>query len=82
MQQEYPSGFHLPVQRSRKCRSALQVIFGAALLLAGGTSLSPAAGRPAPPDANALVKKMVALYKQAIAVEADFEAHIVQLRGS
>lgn len=56
------------------------VTLGAALVLT--PALTAAGAPPKGPDANALARKMLAVYKKANSVQADFEAHILQARGS
>ena len=58
----------------------LGAAIGAALTLL--PSVVAAGGGPAGPDANALVRKMLATYKKANSVQAEFEAQILRLRGS
>ena len=72
------SAFYKSVKRThtRIAGAAL----GAALVLL--PSVTAAGGSPKGPDANALVRKMLSVYKKANSVQADFEAEIMQLGGS
>lgn len=44
-------------------------------------SVTAAGGGPKGPDANTLVRRMLAAYKKATSVQADFEAQILRMRG-
>lgn len=73
--------------KSARCRIAKRTsvrmagaALGAALVLT--PALTAAGAPPKGPDANALARKMLAVYKKANSVQADYEAQILQARGS
>ena len=58
----------------------LSAALGASLALL--PTVTAAGGAPTGPDGNALVRKMLAVYKKANSLQVDFEAQILRLRGS